>query len=57
MVTIINPENFDMPIFNEDLEAEQGMPCSARVLKELMISHGGFLISYPEYNSFYSSLF
>jgi chromate reductase len=56
-VTIINLEDFDMPIFNEDLEAEQGMPANAQAFKELMISHDGFLISSPEYNSSYSSLF
>ena len=37
-VTIINLEDFDMPIFNEDLEAEQGMPANAQAFKELMIS-------------------
>ena len=56
-VTIINLEDFDMPIFNEDVEAEQGMPVAAQAFKELLISHDGFLISSPEYNSSYSSLF
>jgi NAD(P)H-dependent FMN reductase len=56
-VTIIYLEDFEMPIFNEDLEAEQGMPAAAQAFKELMISHDGFLISSPEYNSSYSSLF
>jgi chromate reductase len=56
-VTIVNLEDFDMPIFNEDLEAEHGMPADAQAFKELMISHDGFLISSPEYNSSYSSLF
>ena len=36
---------------NEDLEAEQGLPEPARRLKQLMLSHQGFLISCPEYNS------
>lgn len=56
-VTVVNLEDFDMPIFNEDLEAEQGMPEGAQAFKELMISHDGFLISSPEYNSSYSGLF
>jgi chromate reductase len=56
-VTIVNLEDFDMPIFNEDLEALQGMPVEAQAFKELLISHDGFLISSPEYNSSYSSLF
>ena len=56
-VTIVNLEDFDMPIFNEDLEAKQGMPVEAQSFKELLISHDGFLIASPEYNSSYSSLF
>ncbi|WP_299077324.1 NADPH-dependent FMN reductase [uncultured Paraglaciecola sp.] len=56
-VTIINLEDFDMPLFNEDLEAQQGMPADAQKFKELLISHDGFLISSPEYNSSYSALF
>ena len=56
-VTIVNLEDFAMPIFNEDLEAEHGMPLDAQAFKELLISHDGFLISSPEYNSSYSSLF
>jgi chromate reductase len=56
-VTIVNLEDFDMPIFNEDIEAEQGMPVDAQAFKELLMSHDGFLISSPEYNSSYSSLF
>jgi NAD(P)H-dependent FMN reductase len=56
-VTIVNLEDFDMPMFNEDLEAEQGMPIGAQAFKELLIAHDGFLISTPEYNSSYSSLF
>ncbi|MEP1447732.1 MAG: NAD(P)H-dependent oxidoreductase [Paraglaciecola sp.] len=56
-VTIVNLEDFDLPIFNEDLEVEKGMPVEAQNFKELLISHDGFLISSPEYNSSYSSLF
>lgn len=56
-VTLVNLEDFDMPIFNEDWETEHGMPADAQAFKELLISHDGFLISSPEYNSSYSSLF
>lgn len=56
-VTIINIEDFNMPMFDEDLEADQGMPAGAQAFKELLISHDGFLIASPEYNSSYSSLF
>ena len=56
-VTIVHLEDFDMPIFTEDLEAEHGMPAAAQAFKELLMSHDGFLISSPEYNSSYSALF
>ncbi len=56
-VTIINLEDFNMPIFNEDLEAEKGMDPGGQAFKELLMSHDGFLISSPEYNSSYSALF
>lgn len=56
-VTIVNLEDFDMPIFTEDLEAEHGMNKGGQAFKELLMSHDGFLISSPEYNSSYSGLF
>ncbi len=55
-VTEINLADFPMPIFNQDLEAEQGMPDEARAFKNLMIGHDGLLIASPEYNSAYSAL-
>ncbi|NOQ13759.1 MAG: FMN reductase, partial [Methyloprofundus sp.] len=55
-LTIINLADFPMPIFNQDLEQEQGMPESARQLKQLMIEHDGFLIASPEYNSAFTPL-
>jgi NAD(P)H-dependent FMN reductase len=55
-VTVIDMSEFDMPIFNEDLEAEKGLPENAKKFKQLLISHDGFLIANPEYNSGYSAL-
>jgi chromate reductase len=54
-VTIVELGDLNMPIFNEDLEAE-GTPVDAQRFKDLMISHTGFLISSPEYNSSISPL-
>ena len=54
-VTVIDLINYPLPIFNEDIEAE-GMPDNVLKLKELMISHHGFLIASPEYNSSISPL-
>src|SRR5690349_10389273 len=50
-VTYIDLKELPMPIFDEDLEAAQGMPENAKKFKQLMISHDGLLISAPEYNS------
>ena len=55
-VTIIDLADFDMPIFNEDLESKEGMHPGGQKFKELLIKHDGFLISSPEYNSSYSAL-
>lgn len=55
-VTVINLVDFDMPIFNQDLEQAEGMPKPARAFKELLIAHDGFLIASPEYNSAFSPL-
>ena len=50
-VTIIDLRDFQMPLYDEDLEKKEGLPSSTRKLKELMQSNHGFLISSPEYNS------
>ena len=50
-VTIIHLRDYPMPIFDQDLEDENGLPESVRQLKELFRSHQGFLIASPEYNS------
>ena len=55
-VTIVNLADFPMPIFNQDLEVEQGMPEKAREFKQQLIEHDGFLIASPEYNSAFSPL-
>lgn len=40
-----------MPLYDGDLEAQEGIPPQARKLKELLLAHQGLLISSPEYNS------
>jgi NAD(P)H-dependent FMN reductase len=50
-VTYVDLRDLPMPLFDEDLEAKEGMPENARKLKELMVGHDGFLIASPEYNS------
>jgi len=50
-VTVIDLRDYAMPLYDGDLEQQQGIPSNARKLKDLMLSHQGFLISAPEYNS------
>ncbi len=49
--TYVNLNDYPMPLFDEDLEAQSGMPATAQKLKRLMLDHHGFLIASPEYNS------
>lgn len=55
-ITMANLADYPMPIFDQDLEAAEGMPKPARAFKELLIAHDGFLIASPEYNSAFSPL-
>ncbi len=55
-VTVIDLADYPMPIYNQDLETEQGMPDKAHDFKQLLIEHDGFLIASPEYNSAFSPL-
>lgn len=50
-VTVINLRDFPMPLMNQDLEREQGVPAEALRLKSLIARHDGILLSAPEYNS------
>jgi NAD(P)H-dependent FMN reductase len=50
-VTLIDVKDFPLPLFDQDLEAEQGMPENGKKLKKLFIDHDGLLIASPEYNS------
>ena len=55
-VTLVDLVDYEMPLFNQDLESEQGMRDKAGEFKRLMIAHDGFLIASPEYNSAFSPL-
>ena len=56
-VTVIDLRDFPMPLYDGDLEKKEGLPSNARKLKDIMLSHQGFLISSPEYNSSISGVF
>ena len=50
-VTVLNLKEYPLPLFDQDLEQEQGTPENATKLKQLFLDHDGLLISSPEYNS------
>ena len=50
-VTVIALRDFPLPVFDQDLEAAEGMPAAAKKLKQLFREHHGLIIASPEYNS------
>lgn len=50
-VTLLDLRDFPMPLVDQDLESESGLPINAQKIKDLMAGHDAFLISAPEYNS------
>lgn len=50
-VTFIDLRDLALPLFDQDLEAAEGLPEGARRFKALLREHDGFLIASPEYNS------
>jgi chromate reductase, NAD(P)H dehydrogenase (quinone) len=55
-ISVIDLRDFPLPLFDEDLEREQGTPEVATRFKGLMVEHDAFLISSPEYNSSISAV-
>jgi chromate reductase len=54
-VTHIELTDFDIPMYNADLEA-QGTPADVMKLKQLMFEHPAWIICSPEYNGSYTAL-
>jgi NAD(P)H-dependent FMN reductase len=54
--TLADLREFPMPIYDGDLEAGEGLPPAARLLKELARRHDGFAIASPEYNGSFPAL-
>ena len=50
-VTELDFADLPLPLFDQDVEAEEGLPAGVIRLKELMREHDGVLIASPEYNS------
>ncbi|MCA8919937.1 MAG: NAD(P)H-dependent oxidoreductase [Planctomycetes bacterium] len=55
-VTLIDIKDFPLPLYDGDIEANEGLPANALKLKELFKSHNALLIASPEYNSHYSGV-
>ena len=49
-VTHIELADYPLPLFDQDMEARDGLPRNARLLKDLFKAHGGLLLACPEYN-------
>ncbi len=49
-VTYIDLKDYPMPIYNSDLQDNQGFPPIATALQRLLLEHDGLLIASPEYN-------
>jgi chromate reductase, NAD(P)H dehydrogenase (quinone) len=50
-VTRISLQDFPLPIYDGDLEANSGPPANAVKLKQMMMAHQGVFIASPEYNA------
>lgn len=51
-VTTVDLRALNLPIYDGDLEAQQGVPAGAKELRRLVTEHDGLLLSSPEYNAF-----
>lgn len=49
-VTHLELADYPLPLFDQDMEARDGLPANARKLKDLFKAHDGLLLACPEYN-------
>jgi NAD(P)H-dependent FMN reductase len=50
-VTLIDLDDYPLPVYHGDLEAREGVPLQARRLRGLVAAHDGLLIASPENNA------
>jgi chromate reductase, NAD(P)H dehydrogenase (quinone) len=50
-VTLIDLQDYPLPLYNGDLEDEEGVPEAGQRLFSLFEEHAGLLLACPEYNS------
>jgi NAD(P)H-dependent FMN reductase len=49
--SLLDLRELELPLFDEDLETEHGLPAGAVRFKQELVEHDGILIACPEYNS------
>jgi len=54
--TFIDLKDYEMPLYNGNLEDKNGLPENAIKLKQLFIENDGIFIASPEYNGSFSAL-
>lgn len=54
--TFVDLRDYPMPLYDGDLEREQGIPEHARRLRALLAEHTGLVVVSPEYNGFITPL-
>lgn len=55
-VTLVDLNDFPLPLYHGDLEDESGMPANAQKLVALITQHHALLVASPEYNSLITPL-
>jgi NAD(P)H-dependent FMN reductase len=55
-VTLVDLDDYPMPVYHGDLEEREGVPAKARELRELFRANDALLIASPENNASVSSL-
>ena len=55
-VTLVDLDDYPMPVYHGDLEAAEGMPANGMKLRALFLAHDALLIASPENNGSVSSL-
>ncbi len=55
-VTLINLNDYTLPLYNGDDEHAHGMPEAAQRLLRVFEAHDGLLLASPEYNGFFTPL-
>ncbi|MDO7171297.1 NADPH-dependent FMN reductase [Mariniflexile sp. AS56] len=56
-VTVLDLNDFELPLFGVDLEAEKGIPENAQQFLDIIKSTDGIVLSLAEHNGAYSTVF